>query len=199
MGRTKLSKRGVNLKRLTDKQLKFVTEYPKDFNGKRAVIAAGYSKNAAGVMANKLLNHPLVQKALGKAMLHTVETAELTREQIVAEVDAAAMFDPINLCGDERGIMSVANLHKVPAYIRRWMTVKQVLDKDGNVRQLISLSASDKRAIVELAMKHRGMLVEKVELTPKLPAVDWDTIYESHEGEAGSVEELLRIEEDKGS
>ena len=197
MGHTPLSKRGINLKRLTDKMRKFVTEYPKDFNGKRAVIDAGYSKNGADVMASRLLKHPLVQKALGKAMLHTVETAELTREEIVAQVDAAATFDPLPLC-NKKGQIEIEDFNKLPAHVRKVVSIKTTRNSSGDVLQTIEVKQADRLKAAELSMRHRGMLRDKLEVTPKLSAVDWDTIYRDHEGDAGSVEERLRIEEDKG-
>lgn len=49
---------------LTDRQMRFVTEYLKDCNGRQAAIRAGYSIKTSGVQASRLLTNANVQKEI---------------------------------------------------------------------------------------------------------------------------------------
>ena len=46
---------------MTDKQIKFIAEYSRDFNATQAAIRAGYSKKTAYSIGQELLNKPEVQ------------------------------------------------------------------------------------------------------------------------------------------
>lgn len=68
-------------KKLTARQLKFIREYPKDFNGAAAAIRAGYSKKTARTIASELLTKPdmrqFVNKHLSEIELSAEETTKL--------------------------------------------------------------------------------------------------------------------------
>jgi phage terminase small subunit len=66
---------GRHLDGLTERQRKFVNEYMKEPNGKRAAIAAGYSPAGAEVSASRLLRHPRVQEYLRGQMKRVEATA----------------------------------------------------------------------------------------------------------------------------
>jgi phage terminase small subunit len=51
-------------KSLTLRQRRFIDEYWKCGIGSKAAVAAGYSKSSARVMSRKLLDNPLIKKAL---------------------------------------------------------------------------------------------------------------------------------------
>ena len=51
---------------LTDKQYKFCLEYIKDYNGRRAAIASGYSENTATEIACENLMKPHIVSAIQK-------------------------------------------------------------------------------------------------------------------------------------
>lgn len=76
---------------LSEKAQAFVTEYVKDYNGTRAAIAAGYSKNGAIVQASNLLTDPRVQAKLATFKEQLKKTAILTFEQRAAILSEIAM------------------------------------------------------------------------------------------------------------
>ncbi len=69
---------------LTDRQLAFVREYGKDFNGKNAAIRAGYSIKGADVAASRLLRHPAVRTILSPAGLGE---KQISREKSLADIE----------------------------------------------------------------------------------------------------------------
>lgn len=51
---------------MTDKQIKFITEYTKDFNATQAAIRAGYSQKTAYSIGQELLKKPEIQQAMNE-------------------------------------------------------------------------------------------------------------------------------------
>lgn len=69
-------------KKLTDKQLRFVTEYLVDFNKTRAAIRSGYSPNAANNIGYETYKNPLVRAAIDAKIAELQVTAEETTKLI---------------------------------------------------------------------------------------------------------------------
>lgn len=71
----------TGVRKLTKKQKFFVAEYPKDWDGSKAVIRAGFHpKNAqrAAEMAYQLLHKTPVKEALDRAMEERLRNLEFT-------------------------------------------------------------------------------------------------------------------------
>jgi phage terminase small subunit len=68
---------------LSNKQAAFVREYVKDFNGKRAAIAAGYSAKTADVQACKMLIIPKIRDAVKKLTDKAESTSIATCEEVL--------------------------------------------------------------------------------------------------------------------
>jgi len=189
MGSTKLSKRGVNPKRLTDKQRLFIAEYLIDFKGGRAAKAAGY-KGRVDVTAAKLLKHPLVSKIIGKAQRQALQALGLRRETILRELVYCALRDPIDLC-DKNGRLVIDNLGNLPEQIRRCIDsvkCKQFV-VDGEMVQEIELRLTPKLAALELAMKHLGLLApQQHEVT--VGVVDFDNLAGLYEEPQDSMDPI---------
>lgn len=67
---------------LTDRQMRFVTEYLKDCNGKQAAIRAGYSVKTAEVQASRLLSLAKVQQELRARQADIRQKEESVGERI---------------------------------------------------------------------------------------------------------------------
>ncbi len=201
MGRTNLSKRGANPKRITDKMRIFAFEYLIDFDNRRAAIAAGYPKRSASAIACKLLKHPVIKAIVAKAQRERLEGCELESKRVLQELVYCALRDPIDLC-DEHGRIAVDDLNQIPEQIRRCIDSFKITrytdKKTGDTRDVIELKLTSKLAAIELAMKHLGLFAaEKHELKQ---LIDWDQLYsDSGEGNGSlpesPVEERLRLED----
>ena len=55
------------IKKLTDKQRRFVEEYLIDLNATQGAIRAGYSKKTAQEQSSRLLSNVMVQDAIAQA------------------------------------------------------------------------------------------------------------------------------------
>ena len=87
MGSTKIKTRKFNKEGLNEKQILFVTEYLKDFNGARAAIAAGYGKSSAAGMASSFLSDPVIQTRLREQLTKISNKAELNVENVLAQLN----------------------------------------------------------------------------------------------------------------
>lgn len=81
---------------LTDKQKVFINEYVVDFNGTRAAIKAGYSKNTARMIATENLSKPYIREAIDKLVNELNEQCRIKRERIINEIASIAFDDASN-------------------------------------------------------------------------------------------------------
>ena len=79
--------------KLTKKQLIFVTEYQRDFNGTQAAIRAGYSPKTAKEMAYQLLHKTSLQEALARDMEERLLQIGVHAERILTELVRVALSD----------------------------------------------------------------------------------------------------------
>lgn len=83
--------------KLTPKQLRFIEEYPKDFNATQAAIRAGYSKGTAGQIGFENLTKPDIQAAIAAQMRQDSAQAGLDRRRLIQEAQRIALLDPRRL------------------------------------------------------------------------------------------------------
>lgn len=69
------------LKMLTPKQLRFIDEYFKDFNGTQAAIRTGYSPKTAQQQSSRLLSNAVVSEEIVKRRLVFAKKAGVSRER----------------------------------------------------------------------------------------------------------------------
>lgn len=67
---------------LNDRQMRFVSEYMKDFNGKQAAIRAGYAERSAEMQASRLLSLDKVKKVLSERQAELRKRDETASEKI---------------------------------------------------------------------------------------------------------------------
>jgi phage terminase small subunit len=70
------------MRKLTDKQSKFVSEYLIDLNATQAAIRAGYSPHTAQEQSSRLLSKVIVQKAVTKEREKAAKRNEVTVDEI---------------------------------------------------------------------------------------------------------------------
>jgi phage terminase small subunit len=93
-------------KKLTPKQLAFVLEYLKDFNGQQAAIRAGYAPRAARMQASRLLTNANVQSAIHDAQLSARSEAIMSYEEMCERLSSIARRKLTDFL-DERGQIDV--------------------------------------------------------------------------------------------
>jgi phage terminase small subunit len=151
---------------LTPKQGRFVAEYLKDLNATRAAIRAGYHPK----MAAKLVAKSSIQVAMGEQQAQQLEQAELHAIDVKrvcrwnVNRDIRRLFDdkgnmrPLHTLSPEDAAM-IASFEVV---------IKNAAGGDGHTDTVIKIRLNDQARFVELAMKHLGLLKERVEVEGKM-------------------------------
>ena len=76
----------MKVKKLTDKQLRFVKFYIVDANGKQAAIKAGYSKKTAEQSASRLLKDKRIKGLIDEGNNEVLEEAGIEAKHVIAEL-----------------------------------------------------------------------------------------------------------------
>lgn len=147
-------------KRALEKWELFCLEYMKDGNGSQSAIRAGYSKKTADQTASRLLRYVKVIKRLEELREERKKDSEITEEYLLNNLKE----------------VSERCMQRIP--VTEWDKDKkeyvQVTDEEGKGVWTFQPMAVIKAN--ELLMKHKGMLVEKIQ----------------HSGEVKSIVDLVK-------
>ena len=160
----------------TDKELRFIAEYPRDCNATQAAIRAGYSEKTAAVIGWENLRKPKIAKKIKKRLDELAMSAEEALKRL-GEI-ARGTVDPF-LSADENGLVHVHlgtdeakdnyNLLRKVKQTRHITTVEDIVTED--VRTEFELHDA-KSALVDILKMH-GKFVDRHDITSggeKLPA-----------------------------
>lgn len=128
---------------LTPKQQAFVAEYLVDLNGAAAARRAGYSASNADKIASELLGKTRVREALAAAMEERSKRVEIDSDYVLKN-----LLEIVERCMQRAPV-----IHKG----------QQVVDEDGN--SVWCFDGKNAIKALELLGKHKGMWIEKQELT----------------------------------
>lgn len=151
-------------KPLSSLQQAFILEYLKDLNGARAAIRAGYSPKSAQEQSSRLLSNIKVKAVLQEAIKAREQRVEMTADRVLLELRRLAFFDIRKIFKDDGTLKRVIDLDDDTA--AAIMSVEMVeIGTDGQLSISKKFKASDKKGALELAMRHMGMLNDKLQLT----------------------------------
>jgi phage terminase small subunit len=74
------------MKKLTDKQYRFIDEYLKDSNATQAAIRSGYSSKTADVQGPRLLGNVRISEEIRNRQQITSQRLNVTRESIIQDL-----------------------------------------------------------------------------------------------------------------
>ncbi|WP_051983782.1 terminase small subunit [Burkholderia pyrrocinia] len=169
------------MKKLTAKQQRFVDEYLVDLNASAAARRAGYSERTANEQGARLLAKVSVQEAVRAAMSDRRERTHITQDRVLRELARIAFFDIRRLYNADGTLKRPDQLDdEAAAGLAGVDVVEQMTysaDGDGELTATPTLTKKakvfDKTAALTLAMRHLGMLNDKLELTkPRVRVVD---------------------------
>lgn len=150
---------------------RFVDEYLVDFNATAAYMRVpGMTQNAksASVQAARLLAKPSVQQAVRERSAATANRLEMTKDRIILEAARIALFDIRKLYRPDGSLKLPHELDDDTAAAIASIEIVEEFSGKGGDRELIGYTKKvkvvDKKGSVELAMKHLGLLKEKVEV-----------------------------------
>jgi len=164
---------------LTDKQQRFVEEYPVDLNATQAAIRAGYSEKTAQQIGFENLSKPVIVEALAVIMEERSKRTEITADMVLKELALlgfANMKDYIKISKDGDPFIDLSDLTREQAAAISETMVEDYYEGRGeDARQVrkVKIKFHDKKgALVDIG-KHLGMFVDKseVDVTVKGPLV----------------------------
>lgn len=149
------------LQGLTEKQLRFVEEYPKDLDGKEAAVRAGYALTSASVVASRLLNHPQVATLIEAQLEARSARTHFTQDQVLREVAQIGLSNILNYEIDPQGYVSVHPEAPSEA-MRAVQSIKRTVkyDKDGQKTIETEIRLWDKISALRLMGRHLGMFID---------------------------------------
>lgn len=154
---------------MTPREARFAAEYLIDLNGAAAAVRAGYSERSAKKIASELLQRPVVQAAVQSGMLARTARTGITQDRVLQELARVAFFDPRRLLNDDGTPKPITELDDDTAAALIGMDVTEEWAGTGEGRQLVGITKKfklpNKVEALALAMKHLGMLREKVEVS----------------------------------
>jgi phage terminase small subunit len=156
---------------LTDRQRRFVDEYLIDLNATQAAIRAGYSKKTANEQGARLLANVSVMLVVQEAMKAREHRTHITQDRVLQELARIAFFDIRKLYNADGTLKRPDQLDDDAAAVLAGVDVIEQVryeaDEEGELKPTPVLTKKakvfDKGTALTLAMRHLGMLKDKVE------------------------------------
>lgn len=156
---------------VTDKQARFIEEYPVDFNGTAAAIRAGYSEKTAAQQAYENLRKPHIARAIEQRIKHLSAQAGWDAQRVLVELGQRLMADDRDIF-DENG--AIKPMSEWPEIFGRGLVTglksKEIADMDGEVIGIVhEVKFADRTRILDMIGKHRLVQAWKESKTPEGP------------------------------
>lgn len=153
---------------ITPKKQRFVDEYLVDLNATQAAIRAGYSAKTAHSQGPRLLDDVGVKELIANAMAKRSESTRITAERVLQELGRVAFFDPRRLLNADGSPRPISELDDDTAAVLAGMDIQEEYEGSGEDRRFIGYTKkfklADKVGALSLAMRHLGMLTDKLEV-----------------------------------
>jgi len=95
---------------LNPRQLRFIDEYFKDFNGTQAAIRAGYSPRGADCQAVRLLGNARVAEEVNRRKLENRKLLKVTRDRWLRELACVAFVDPGKMFDNHGNLIEICEM-----------------------------------------------------------------------------------------
>ncbi len=159
------------MKPLTPRQQQFVAEYLIDLNASAAARRAGY-KGDPNTIGPRLLANVGIRSQIEVAKAKRIERTQITADRVLQELARIAFFDIRRLYNVDGTMKKPSELDDEAAAVLAGVDVIEQatseVDDDGNVKAAPTWTKKakvfDKTAALTLAMRHLGMLKDKLEV-----------------------------------
>lgn len=141
------------MKKLSDKERRFVAEYLIDQNGTQAAIRSGYSKRSAKELAHRLLTKAHIRAAIDEKLTKVEEKALVTKEYVLT-----ALKDITERCMQREPVMEFD-------YVEKEMRQVTAFDpKTGKTVGVWEFDSSGANKAVENLGRHLKLFTDKQEV-----------------------------------
>jgi len=170
---------------LFPKQEKFCLEYLVDLNATKAAKRAGYSPKSAYSQGQRMLKHVEIKKRIADLQEEQERRVEVKADQVIGELSRLAfsnMSDFISM--GESGELEMKDLEELPREVMA--CISEISETETCSGRKIKFKLHDKGRALELLMKHKGMLTERLQVIEK--GVDLSTMSDEElEAEYGKL------------
>jgi phage terminase small subunit len=147
----------------------FAREYVIDLNGKRAVIAAGYSESGAEVQASRMLRKPKVKALIAKLTEKKLEKLNVSAERILQELARIAFLDPANLFDEAGQLKPIGEVDEDTRRAIAGLDHQQLFEhfakgQAKHVGTTHKVKLADKTRALELLGKYQKLFADTLEL-----------------------------------
>lgn len=151
--------------KLSIKQELFCNEYLTDLNGCQAAIRAGYSKKTAQEQSSRLLSTVKVQKRLSELMKSRSDKTKITNERVLIEIARIAFNDPRRAFDQNGNLLPIKDWPEDVAAAISSIKINEtkIAGSDDGVITTKEIKFWSKDKQLELAGKHLGMFIEKIQ------------------------------------
>jgi phage terminase small subunit len=159
------------MRKLTEKQARFVEEYLKDLNATQAAIRAGYSEKNADRIGAQLLGKTWVAEAVAARVAERSARTEIDADYVLKKMVEIAEMDVLDIMTDDMSIKPVSQWPKVWRQYLSGFDLAEMFEGRGYEREMVGILKKikwpDKVKNLELLGRHLGMFKDKVEVTGK--------------------------------
>ena len=152
------------MKKLTNKQTKFIDEYFIDLNATQAAIRSGYSKKTARKIGQENLTKPDILNAIKQRRKELSDATKINQERILNEEKSIAFFDLGKLFKTDGSLIPLGEL---PEEVRRGISGFEIIETPilgtKKIKRTYKYKLNDKGRSLERVGKHLGMYSEKIE------------------------------------
>lgn len=151
---------------LTEMQQRFCQEYMIDLDGRMAAVRAGYTPDRAERAAVAILRHPPARDYLARIMAVRSARTGLNADRVVRQLGAILNADPGDLFTDDGGLKNIKDMAPADRLLIAGVKTSRRIgfDDDGQkfAEQVTEVKLVSREALMSLAMRHFGMLNDKV-------------------------------------
>ena len=143
------------MRKLNEKQKRFVQEYLLDLNATQAAIRAGYSKQTSQEQSSRLLSNVMVRSEIERTRKAAEERTEVTLDRIISEYSRVAFTGLSKFIRITEDGLPVLDLSRCTAQDLDLLAELHV-DDDGKIRR-IKIKQLDKLKALEALGRHLGL------------------------------------------
>ena len=157
------------MKGLNPKQRRFVDEYLVDLNATKAAERAGYKARSAYSIGQENLTKPEIAAAIQAEQDARAQRVQVRADEVLRELVAIVKTNPSHFVLDDAGYPITRDENDTESW-RAVASVKQktkfIPQKDGEpiIERETELKFWDKNSAIDKAMRHLGILTERVDV-----------------------------------